>query len=95
MGRPAGDIRNALRDAALGDGAGQGLVTWRTLAAAGLVGWRAARWAVQRMEASGELERVGVVPTGGRGRPAVAYRPVRVCALPDLAHRLSLLQQLQ
>lgn len=48
MGRPAGDIRNALRDAALrdaapGDVAGQGVVTWRTLAAAGLVGWRAAR----------------------------------------------------
>ena len=87
MARPAGDIRMVIRECAYAlpaDEAGQGVLTWRSLAAAGLVGRRAARWTVQRMEAAGELVRVGVVPTGGRGRPAVAYRPVRLCALPDL-----------
>ena len=40
-----------------------------------------ARAVVRRMLNGGELERAGLQYSGGRGRPAVLYRPVTLCAL--------------
>lgn len=81
--RPRGDVRRALVAAA------PDLVrempwgfTCRQLATVSQVGYGAARWAVQDMVRTGELDVVGVTRVPGVCRPANLYAPAR----PELAN---------
>jgi predicted ArsR family transcriptional regulator len=77
--RPPGEIRLAIREAAIDLAVDYSAPTVgptaRELAGASQVGLQAARRTLDNMVRSGELEVVGTVPLG-RGRPAAMYRPV-------------------
>lgn len=90
-GRPAGDIRLALRRAFLdvararmAENPATACVTWRDAAVAASVGWDAAKRTVENMARSGELVRVNPVRTPGVSRAMVGYMPAElVCqAMP-------------
>jgi hypothetical protein len=92
-GRPAGEIRQALRraflDLAMARMAEQGAakaarVTWREAAAVAAVGWDAAKRTADNMARAGELVPVGLVRTPGVSRAMVGYLPAELVrqALP-------------
>jgi predicted transcriptional regulator len=78
--RPAGEIRQALSQAARALAEERGAVTWKDMAEFAQVGRAMARDTVRNMERAGELVRMGTECTGGR--PAVTYLPVTLaCAI--------------
>lgn len=85
--RPHGDIRLAIREAAIDLALDYSVPTQgptaRELAGASQVGLEAARRALDNMVRAGELEVVGTVPTS-RGRPPVMYRLAMYRPTPDL-----------
>jgi hypothetical protein len=74
VGRPCGEIRQALTAAAQ---AAPGPVTWRELAVMACVGFAAAKATARNMEAAGELEAVGTRKVPGICRPVTLYAPGR------------------
>lgn len=75
MGRPRGEVRQALANAAhvVGpDGA-----TWRALAQRACVGFEVARATVENMVAAGELIAVGQAREPGVSRPMNRYVPAQ------------------
>lgn len=79
MARPTGEGRLVLRDALLD--APDRALPLRELVRLVPASREGARAVVRRMLNGGELERAGLQYSGGRGRPAVLYRPVTLCAL--------------
>ncbi len=69
--RPAGEIRLALRDAAVVLSSG---FTYRDLAMRAGVGYEAARQTVKDMVKAGEFQRVDAKPVQGSKRPLSVYR---------------------
>ena len=80
MSRPVGEIRQALRVAAVALAERQGGCTWRDAAQVACVGFSVARQTMRDMEVSGELVRVETRRTHGMGRPMVVYAPRRSSA---------------
>jgi hypothetical protein len=90
-GRPAGEIRQALRrafldlaSARMAEGAQVVRITWREAAAVAAVGWDAAKRTADNMARAGELVPVGLVRTPGVSRAMVGYLPAELVrqALP-------------
>lgn len=79
-GRPAGDVRRALLQAALDLNMGDRAATLRELARAACVGQRAARVAVSNMNRAGVLSVVRSRSVAYRNRPVAEYAPA--CMLP-------------
>lgn len=73
VGRPPGEIRQALAQAA--DALGQ--ATWRELGAKACVGFDVARQYAKDMAAAGDLEIVGTTRVPGVCRPMRVYAPRR------------------
>lgn len=69
--RPAGEIRLALKDAAVVLSSG---FTYRDLAMRAGVGYEAARQTVKNMVKAGEFQCVGFKPVEGAKRPLTVYR---------------------
>lgn len=76
-GRPRGEIRQALLQAAERIAGDQGEVTWREAAAASQVGWAAAKQTFKDMARAGELVAVGEKRVPGICRPMRTFRPQR------------------
>lgn len=74
-GRPAGEVRQALRQAAASLAASAEGCTWRDAALAARVGFAAARRTMANMASAGELERVGTRQVPGVCRPMTLYAP--------------------
>lgn len=90
MARPAGEIRQALAEAAVQlvterglvvDGVAVDGVTWRDMAAAAQVGWDTARRTVCNMARAGDLARIGQHRPAGSRRWMAVYAPAQL--LPD------------
>jgi hypothetical protein len=90
-GRPAGEIRQALRraflklaSARMAEGAHVARITWREAAAVAAVGWDAAKRTAENMARAGELVATGPVRTPGVSRAMVGYMPAELVrqALP-------------
>ena len=79
-GRPAGEVRRALLQAALDLNMGDRAATLRELARAACVGHSAARIAVKNMRRDGVLSLVRERSVAYRNRPVGEYAPV--CMLP-------------
>lgn len=79
-GRPAGDVRRALLQAALDLNMGDRAATLRELARAACVGQSAARIAVKNMRRDGVLSLVRTRSVAYRNRPVAEYAPL--CPLP-------------
>lgn len=79
-GRPAGDVRRALLQAALELNMGHRAATLRELARAACVGQSAARIAVKNMRRDGVLSLVRQRSVAYRNRPVAEYAPL--CLLP-------------
>lgn len=79
-GRPAGDVRRALLQAALDLNMGDRAATLRELARAACVGQSAARIAVKNMRRDGVLSLVRSRSVAYRNRPVGEYAPL--CLLP-------------
>ena len=73
--RPRGEIRQALATAADALAAERGAFTWRDVAEAAQVGYRAARATVDNMARSGELEPVGNEKRAHSRRWMTLYAP--------------------
>lgn len=85
MSRPVGEIRQALRVAAVAAGAAQGSATWTELATSARVGLDVGHATVLNMARHGELVRVGHEKRAGGGwiglyEPAPALVDVVVAA---------------
>ena len=76
-GRPQGEVRRALMDAAARIAEGQPGATWRELASAAQVGYAVAKATHRNMVRAGELEPVDEVRTPNNNRPMVRYRPAQ------------------
>lgn len=77
-GRPAGEVRQALRRAFMalaGTGQQPQPVTWRQAAAVASVGWATAKRTAENMARAGELVPAGTVAVPGASRPMVGYLP--------------------
>ena len=74
-GRPRGEIRQALGQAAAALVQAQGGATWRDLAVQACVGYAKAREVVRDMARAGELQAVGEVRVEHARRPMVRYAP--------------------
>ena len=81
-GRPSGEVRRALLQAALDLNMGDRAATLRELARAACVGQRAARVAVSNMNRAGVLSVVRSRSVAYRNRPVAEYAPV--CLLPGI-----------
>lgn len=79
-GRPAGDVRRALLQAALDLNMGDRSATLRELARAACVGQSAARIAVKNMRRDGVLSLMRTRSVAYRNRPVAEYAPL--CPLP-------------
>ena len=88
-GRPAGDVRRALLQAALDLNMGDRAATLRELARAACVGQSAARIAVKNMRRDGVLSLVRTRSVAYRNRPVGEYAPL--CPLPG-APRMACVQ---
>ena len=75
-GRPAGDVRRALLQAALELNMGDRAATLRELARAACVGQSAARIAVKNMRRDGVLSLVRERSVAYRNRPVAEYAPL-------------------
>ena len=76
VGRPAGEVRRALLQAALDLNLGHRAATLRELARAACVGQSAARIAVKNMRRDGVLSLVRLRSTAYRNRPVGEYAPM-------------------
>ena len=74
-GRPRGEVRQVLAQAAQALHAERGGATWRDLAQHACVGFAKARETVQDMRRAGELQAVDTVRVGHASRPMVRYAP--------------------
>lgn len=75
IGRPRGEIRQALNSAARKLHAQHGPVTWRDMAKAACVGFGAAKTTARNMERAGELVVVDSRAVPGVCRPMKLYAP--------------------
>lgn len=75
IGRPRGEVRQALGHAAFELAALQGGAHWRELAAHAQVGFKLAKSTVRDMARAGDLAPVGRVHTPHARRPMVLFAP--------------------
>jgi len=73
--RPAGEVRQALRQAAVQLAVEAGGGTWRDIAARARVGYEAARGTIKNMAHAGELQAIDEVRSPGSRRPMNRYVP--------------------
>lgn len=74
-GRPRGEIRQALHQAAWQLAAEAGGGTWRDIAARACVGYEAARRTIKNMAHAGELQAIDEVRVASSRRPMNRYIP--------------------
>ena len=84
-GRPAGEVRRALLQAAVALNMGDKAPTLRELARTACVGQKAARVAVSNMRRSGSLVIVRTRREAYRQRPVAEYAPAVMATAPTLS----------